>query len=520
MRPLRSTWLSLACLSLLGWAPLLLGPLGCSSEGDADGGHDGLGGASGLEDAGLGGPGDDGSGLGRAGFRFGINLGHPNPDFDDASMSDLAAESGARSIRLKYPETHFAEWGADIEVGDAEHYASLGMKEHAAFVIGMTAEHSTAPAGTERWELDYYIPENLYEPIFLESGEINPDNYFAAYLETTMSTYAEWVRYWEIWNEPDWVDDWQVTESWYEEPPTREQLPRFNGSIFDYVRMLRIAYEVKEKVAPDSYVMTGGIGYPSFLSAILRYTDNPDGGAVSEAYPYTGAAYFDVVSFHHYPHLVEDGSSDAGLDSFTAHRDELMDELVQAGVPHKGWMVTETGASRRALPSVASGPAYARNYLLKAMLWAKAEGFLGVDWFILSDGTDEADPFDHMGLYADISGLTSPELAARSETGVAYATLSALLDGARLDLAASEALELPKGARGYVFRQGEQSITALWAETRDDEAPSLELALPTEQPVELLTWDSLGESDAAPLVPSDGAVSVSLGGSPVFLVAD
>ncbi|HSC89029.1 MAG TPA: hypothetical protein VLC09_17225 [Polyangiaceae bacterium] len=503
---------------------LLFTVLACSSgEGDADGGagdadNDGLGGAPGLEDPGLGGPGDDGTGYGRASFRFGANLGHPNPNFDDATMSDLAAESGVRSIRIKYPEYHFAEWGQEIEVNDAKHYASVGMSEHAAFLIGMSAEHSTAPGGTPSWELDYWIPANLYEPIFLEDGEVNPDNYFAAYVAATMETYSPWVKYWEIWNEPDWVSDWQVTETWWDEPPTKAQLPRFNGSIFDYVRMLRIAYAVKEKVAPDTYVMTGGLGYSSFLSALLRYTDNPDGGAVSEAYPHTGAAYFDVLSFHHYPHLVEDGSSDAGLDSFSQHRDDLLAELDKAKAVGKGWMVTENGASQRAIDGVASGPAYGPNYLVKSMAWAKAEGFLGIDWFTLSDGDDASDPFANMGLYHALGSLSSVDQAEIQMNGVAYSTVSRFLAGARLDIQGTEDLNLPETARGYLFEQDEKQVHVLWARTDDDEEVAATISLPVDGARRLHALDSGASGTGVELAPVDGALQLELTGAPIFVI--
>ena len=46
---------------------------------------------------------------------------------------------------------------------------------------------------------------------------------------------------------------------------------------------------------------TGGLGYPEFLDAILRYTDNPDGGTIRSDYPAYGGAYFDCDAFHQYP---------------------------------------------------------------------------------------------------------------------------------------------------------------------------------------------------------------------------
>lgn len=509
------------------WAPpLLLSSLAivsCGSEDGSDAGYgaehgtddvpgggdagagSGTGGGSGDD---LGGNGDDGSGLGRAGFRFGVNLGNPN--FDDATLSTLASEVGVRSIRLKYPEYHFDNWGQEIEVGDAEHYASVGMKDHVAFLIGMTEEHSTAPGGSEDWERDYYIPKNLYEPIFLESGEVNPDNYYAAYLFATFSTYEPWVKYWEIFNEPDWVEDWQVTLDWDTEPPSADELVRFHGSIFDYVRMLRIASAVRDVAAPGTYILTGGLGYPSFLNALLRYTDNPDGGAVSDRYPLKGGDYFDVLSIHHYPHLVEQGGSDAALQSFIDARDAFLAELEAAGQGDKGWMVTENGAAHEAISGSASGPVYAPNYLQKSMIWAKAEGFLGVDWFTLSDGSNASDPFSRMGLYEPLGAIDDASAAVPTISGESYLGVSSLLADARLDVAATEALGLPDTARGYVFRAGDDSVVALWATSNDTDA-NLSVSVPSEV--------ALTPVGGATIEPVAGAVTVTLHESVVLLTS-
>jgi len=527
----------------LGFSCLLaaagLGAACGSSSGDDERGSggsggdvatDGSGGAAGAGAGGLGGslgdaptPGDDlsgsgvdDSGLGRAGFRFGTNLGHPNPDFSDAIMSDLASLVGVTSIRIKYPDYHFFNWGTDIEVGDAEHYAANGQRDHVAFVIGMRQEYSTAPAGSSDWERDQYIPRNLYEPIWSGPGEVNPNNYFAAYLRDTFRTYSKWVQYWEIWNEPDWIEDWTISQRWATEPPTKEELVRFHGSIFDYVRMLRIASEVRDEFAPHTFVMTGGIGYSTFLDAIARYTDNPDGGQVTDEYPETGDAYFELVSFHHYPHLVEAGASDAGLDSFIAHRDDLQEVLDSRGVRGKGYMVTENGASHVAIEDTASGPEYAVNYALKAFTWAKAAGFYGIDWFPLSDGNDASDAFAGMGLYEDISDLDAPSLAMTTVTGQAYAWLSGHLETARWDEARTFDLDLPGGARGYAFASAEGApLWVLWADSQSGEDSSAEVSIPAEAPLDVHHWDRA----AQPCEVSGGVCTVQLESTPVIVRA-
>ena len=61
-----------------------------------------------------------------------------------------------------------------------------------------------------------------------------------------------------------------------------------------------------KSVDPDAYVTVAGTGFPSFLDAILRNTDNPEDGSVTAEYPLGGGAYFDVMGFHSYPAI--DGS--------------------------------------------------------------------------------------------------------------------------------------------------------------------------------------------------------------------
>lgn len=71
-----------------------------------------------------------------------------------------------------------------------------------------------------------------------------------------------------------------------------------------YIRTLRISYEVIKSVDPDALVAVGGLGWPSFLDVICRYTDEPfEGGEEPDRYPLKGGAYFDCMSFDSYPHL-------------------------------------------------------------------------------------------------------------------------------------------------------------------------------------------------------------------------
>ena len=520
-------------LPLLTLAPLLLA---CSGDdGSSSGQGGGSPGSTGTSTQGSGGEGAGGGGGGAGGggggaslgghFRHGINYGYI-PGITDEQSSLLARRAGANSARLSFPERHLETWGYDIETTDNASYVKNGITSSVVFLGGPTAAHSTAPAGTPDWELDHHIPKNLYEPIFLADGNVNPDNYWATYVHKTVSTYKPWIKVWSVWNEPDWVSDWPATQTWGTEPPTKEQLVRFGGSIYDYVRMLRITHEVAKKADPEAKVAVGGLGYPTFLSAVLRYTDDPSGGAVSGDYPEKGGAYFDVVDMHYYP-IFSPGNSDQGADGLIALKKEFQAVLEAAGASPKEWVITETGAPHVAIQGQNSGPEYARSYLLKAMTKAQREGILGIDWFILSDGKNpSASPFESMGLYTNLEGIPSIDQAVLTDTGEAYATLGHVLDDARFDAASTAALGLPAGVEGAAFRVSADPAAkrafVLWARASgagEDAAASYDLAVPGA--VRVYAWDSAKNGDAStPVANAGGKVSLSLVGTPQIIVEE
>ena len=450
-------------------------------------------------------------------FGRGINMGYRNVNWGDAQMSWLSGQVGSTTARVSLPETHLDKWGYDIEVADMATYAADGMDHHIAFLIAPIPAHSTAPDGTPEWELAHFIPANLYEPAVID-GAINPANYWAAYVHDAVATYKDHVDLWEVWNEPDWIADYNFSLTWDEQPPTKEQLVRFGGSIFDYVRMLRVTREAALLADPDAKIALGGIGYPSFLNALLRYTDNPDGGQVTAEFPDTGAAYFDVLNHHYYP-LWTPGNSDAGTDGFFVLRDQFAAEMQAAGAAPRPFSVTEVGAPRESFNNQPGGIEYARNFYAKVMTRAQAEGFLRADWFILSDG-DPGDPFGAMGLYEDVKDLATQEEAVRTPTGVTARTHGLLLGGARVDPAATAALALPADVGGAAFRGADdRQILVLWAYAAGtDEGAVAHYDLATDRGFDVHAWDFSATDTAMPLAPQAGQIGLDLTASPVILV--
>ena len=503
-----------------------------ASGGEGGDGGTGLSGGTGGGTGGTGATGGSGGTAGTGGsdpslglpVRFGINGGHRNQAWGDATQAQLYVKGGCNSSRVSLPERHLDQWGYEIEVADMQAYASLGLANHVAFLTSPIRAHSTAPSSAADWELVHYKPANLYEPVTLPNGAINPDNYWGAYVHKTVATYKSWVKVWEIWNEPDWVDTWSYTQTWDTEPPTAEQLPRFRGSIYEYVRMLRVSREAALLADPEAKIATGGLGYDTFLAAILRYTDNPVDGSITAEYPETGGAYFDVVSFHHYP-LYTPGNSEAAVEGYVSHYERMAGRLADAGVTGKTFVTTESGAPHVELPGTPSGEAYARNYLVKAMTLAHAVGVNGIDWYVLSDyaapgSTDDA--YGWMGLFEDIEQLGTPGEAVPTPTGIAYATLGKLLAGARHDPTATSALDLGGSVGGAAFRSpAAKGLYVLWAKaTGTGEDASATYNLAASGPHRVHAWDHSATQASETLAPASGVITLSLSGSPVIVTEE
>ncbi|MEB2312256.1 MAG: hypothetical protein OZ921_06090 [Sorangiineae bacterium] len=499
---------------------------GPSGAGGAAGGTAGTGASPGSGGAGGNGSGGDGGASGDDGagtrFTFGLNLGYYGPGLSDLEASELGRAAGARSHRHKLTEPFLDEWGDDIHVSELSQMLAAGERDLVCFLIGMSAAHSNAPPGAADWEREHYSPKNLYQPIFDSQGEVNPDNYWAAFVARAVKTYRPYIHTWEVWNEPDQVGgNWQATQTWGETPPAASDLVWWNDSIFAYIRLLRITHEVVKKLDPEGKVTLGGIGYPSFLGALLRYTDEPTSGKVDAEHPKTGAAYFDLVSYHYYP-VFSAVDSSGGARGLVQLRDELATELTRAGVS-KPFIITESGAPRFAVDGKPGGTAFAANYLLKAMTLAQGAGIRRIDWFILGDSAApgaSTSAFDYMGLYGDLSSVTEPSAATITETGVAYRTLAEVLDGAASDPDATAALAASAhDTESVAFRTKDaQRAYVSWATGAPGEDATGTVSLPASGDATVYRWDYSRSKATEDAVPTAGAVTIEVTSAPSIVV--
>ena len=216
-------------------------------------------------------------------FQYGANMGYYGPSWDDNTLADITAGNpqvnvpgaGVKSLHLTLPENFLELWAYNIRVNEFNHYASLGIKDNTVILEGPTDAHRDPTSFG--CQLTSRMFRNMYQPIWdggANGTPVNDSNYLALYIYKTVTTYKQYVKYWEIINEPDleWGylgdSDPGTPGNWWENNPDPCALPNLFAPVYQYVRALHIAYEVIKSVDPTAYVSPGGLGKPAFLDQI------------------------------------------------------------------------------------------------------------------------------------------------------------------------------------------------------------------------------------------------------------
>lgn len=435
-------------------------------------------------------------------FGYGSNMGYYSP-YTDEQVSDFAARAGVRTMRPAM-FAHFVDyWGYDIRVPAFKHYETLGMKDHVMFIgyPSKAQRDNTVYCGKDTSAMF----ANMYEPIW-DKGEngtpVNDKNYYALYVWKVVKTYGKWVKFWEIFNEPDYATTFKtmmapgLPGAWWNTNPDPCEYA-LHAPIQHYIRMLRISYEVIKKIDSTAYVCTGGIGYPSFLDALCRQTDNPNGGSVTPQYPLKGGAYFDVLSYHSYPHI--DGSvrewnnklngfafyrhSDRAVDGVFKLKNDFETVLNKHGYdgkkyPNKPFIITECNIPAKEVGDFMGSYTAQRNFLMKCLVKSQVNGLLQFHVYSvgeLQEFDKTKNEFDLMGLYSKLEN-TPKEKVKMHESGIAYATTSDILRGYRYDSVETKKLNLPPEADGGTFKNDITGdiVYCLWAKTTKDRSEEAE----------------------------------------------
>jgi hypothetical protein len=467
-------------------------------------------------------------------FQYGLNPGYYGNGWTDTGVYQLCYDAGCRSARNSLPDYFLAQWGPTIRVNTFKHTVdNLQFRQITTFLGGPRDEwRSTemfAGKQSKLWQ-------GLYEPIW-DNGEngtpVNDANRFAVYIWLVVNNYGQYIDFYEIINEPDYTysshgwEDAGQPGSWWTNPPQPADMPNLNAPIYHYIRLLRIAYAVVKEYDPTGYVTPGGLGYASYLDALLRYTDNPNGGQVTTAYPLKGGAYFDALSFHNYPQFGTryyqngqwhpDRHSDKAVSVFLNSRTGLETVLHDHGYdgqqyPQKILLITEMNVARRQIGETLGGEVLQRNFTIKALVKAQQADIKQIYWFVTGENKNYDDPtagsYDLMGFYENLKRDT-PGNQIMTQQGIAHRTTYQQLFGWTYDAAATAALNLPASADGAAFRQGSELRYALWAKTTADNSETAVSTLNLPGTYTQVNWNGSSQQVSG--------ANLQLTGTPVFL---
>lgn len=487
-------------------------------------------------------------------FRAGTNLGN-YPGFSDAFLAEISAGNpangveglGIKALRPGLFESFLYEYGYDARVSTYELFKNLGLEDN-TLIVGF-------PAAVHQDTTEYCpgIQSTLFANMYLDiwdNGEngtpVNDDNHYALYIYQTAILYHEYIKFWEIWNEPGfdftqnrgWLPPGSPGNWWENNPDPCDY--KLRAPIFHYVRLLRISYEVIKSIDPEAYIAVSGVGYPSFLDAVLRNTDNPVDGSTNLDYPLTAGAYFDVMGFHSYPHFdgslrywdndlmdfVQTRHSDAAADGILALQDTLQGVLNNYGYdggtyPLKPWIITEINLPRKEFGDFIGSAESQRNFMIKNVVVCMQNNFLQSHIYKLAEDKTYENAFfefDVMGLYKKLN-LADGYFQEANEEGIAYKTASELLFGKTHDPNRTTALDLPQGVKGGAFKDENDNYTyVLWAETSIDksEAASALYTFSANLGIDNLVkreWD-YGATNHRSSIASQ---NIALSGAPIFL---
>lgn len=283
------------------------------------------------------------------------------------------------------------------------------------------------------------------------------------YVAAVVTHYKGQIHSWEVWNEPD------VPYFW-------------NGSVADYVTLLRETYATIKAIDPTATVMNGACS-------------NLDLNWFNDFLNQGGAAYTDVLAFHPYPMRSSlDNGNYQKLD--LAH---LKDIQTRIGKP---WWFTEIGWS-----SASSGADYGgglgseqtqASYMIRQ--YVMSLDYQGLDvqhifWYNFhDDGTDPGNVENNYGLVHN--DWKTPKFSY-----TAYQTMTTHLGGGN----AQGTVDSGAGI-AYRFNRGGVIVDVVWGNGRTN--------LPTASQ-QAQAFDLSGAP--LPTEVSGGQIHVTIGGDPVFI---
>ena len=111
-------------------------------------------------------------------YRLGNGIGFWGGNWGDEQLTILKAEAGYNGQRKKLPEQHLMNWGYGIELKSCEINKKYGIVDLVGYLATPHKIHSSNISDNP----EACYPDNLYEKIWLDNGQVNPNNYWAYYI--------------------------------------------------------------------------------------------------------------------------------------------------------------------------------------------------------------------------------------------------------------------------------------------------------------------------------------------------
>ena len=434
---------------------------------------------------------------------LGSNPGYYGGAWTDKLVYKMMAKAGCGSTRSTIPMFFFKYYGDSIRYREFKYfYDTLGFRENVFFLYNNPgADYPDQSEETFNGERSV-VPKGLYQPIWNKNGSVNVNNTFANYCFKSVTVYGKFLKYYEIWNEPDFTGNWGAAGgvrgtpgNWWENDPKPTDLANLKAPGQYYVRMLRVAFEVIKRYQPDAIITLGGVGYLSFLDFVMRNTDNPHvdkngkKGSRTDAFPLTGGAYFDCLSFHNYPEFYlkywdyttgamgYKRNSDEAIDHVMREKDKFEKVLKNFGYngklhPAKPFICTEINIPRKQIQQDIGGIDVQRNFTWKTIAQSARNNIKQVYWFVTAETADYEngnDAFKLMGLVKNVLNIR-PGREQLTEQGIANKSARLLLNNFFYDSSITKELNLPPNIEGAAWknRQTGEVRFMLWAKTTKD----------------------------------------------------
>jgi hypothetical protein len=304
---------------------------------------------------------------------------------------------------------------------------------------------------------------------------------------TRYSTAPYNVHHWEIYNEPDNLDELYADHGGW---------GYFGHRPEAYVELLRRLYGPIKAVDPQAQILLGGLAYDNWTTDDPPANFAPD--FLDKVLAQGGGAYFDLLNFHYFPHFRNKWEPyGPGL---VGKANALRQKLAAYGLD-KPLICTETSV----VSSQPNGDELQSRYLAQGFAQGLAAGLEATLWYRLYDPPPEVQA-DRYGL---IDGYGNPKPAY-----YAYQTLTRQLTGARYLRTLGPAETGSGQIEAYEFRApGAERLLLAW--TNDGQTHPLVL-----EAGRVVAVDKLGGQTALSDGTDgrwDGRTEVKLGPSPLYL---